>query len=66
VRATFKKTRLYLEEIKPKEDGKELDEFEMVRAGKVVEFEFSAQVSHFQGGKKCLFPPGPFKRFLSL
>ncbi len=41
VRATFKKARVYLGKVKPEEDGEEFDTFQMVRAGKIVEFEFS-------------------------
>lgn len=41
VQATFKKTRVYVGKVQPKKDGKEVDTFQMVRAGKVVEFEFS-------------------------
>lgn len=41
VQATFKKSRVYVGKLKPKKDGKEVDTFQMVRAGKVVEFEFS-------------------------
>ncbi len=41
VRASFKKSRVYAGKTKPKADRGELDTFQMVRAGKIVEFEFS-------------------------
>ncbi len=41
IRASFKKTRVYAGKTKPKADSGELDTFQMVRSGKIVEFEFS-------------------------
>lgn len=41
VRATFKKSRVYAGKTKPKADRPAFDTFQMVRSGRIVEFEFS-------------------------
>lgn len=39
--ASFQKSRIYLGKTTPKKDGAELDTFQMIRNGKILEFEFS-------------------------
>lgn len=41
VKASFKKTRIYIGKTKAKTGGAELDTFQIVRSGRVMEFEFS-------------------------
>ena len=41
VKASFKKTRIYMGKTKAKTGGADLDTFQIVRSGRVMEFEFS-------------------------